>query len=88
MENDRNELKARDAEFRVTLVDGYEFVRPAGTAQELAQQVRDLLSGGYVRETHEDGSITFHLAARVAGITAQRKGTGVSQGRKARARSK
>ena len=84
MEADRKELKAKDAEFRVNLVDGHEFIRPAGTAQDLSQQVRDLLSGGYVREKSEDGSITFHLAARVASITAQRKGTGVSQGRKAR----
>ena len=88
MEGDRGDLKAKDAEFRVTLVDGYEFIRPAGAAQDIPKQILDLLSGGYVREVGEDGAITFHLQSRVASVTAQRKGKGLSQGRKARNKSK
>ena len=86
--DDRTGLKAKDAEFKVTLVDGYEFLRPASSSQQLPKQVLDLLSGGYVREVHEDGSITFHLATRVASVTAQRKGSGVTQGRKGRNKAK
>ena len=75
--NQGRELKAKEAEFRITLVDGHEYIRPALAEVDLPRQVQRLLSGGYVREPKEDGSMTFHVAARVASITAQRKGTGV-----------
>jgi hypothetical protein len=79
--------KGKETEFRVTLVDGYEFIRRASGKSDLLPQVQQLLSGGYVRERHEDGSVTFHLAGRVASVTAQRVGTGVAKkpARKAKA---
>ena len=88
MEPDRDVLKTKDIEFRVALVDGHEFIRPARAAPDVRRQVLDLLKGGYVREVRADGSITFHLTARVASITAQRKGTGVVEARKGRSRSR
>jgi hypothetical protein len=71
--------KGRDTEFRVTLVDGHEFIRSAIGKQDALRQVKRLLSGGYVRERHEDGSVTFHPTDRVASVTAQRLGTGVAK---------
>jgi NADH dehydrogenase FAD-containing subunit len=70
--------ESKETEFRVTLVDGHEFIRRATGKDQLLKQIQQLLSGGYVRERHEDGSVTFHVNTRVASVTAQRVGTGVN----------
>jgi hypothetical protein len=79
MDRRTGEMKGKETEFRVTLVDGHEFIRPASAKHDVLRQVRQLLSGGYVREPHADGSVTFHLTTRVASVTAQHVGTGVAK---------
>jgi len=52
----------------VTLLDGFEFEADVPTERDFASQARRMLEDGVAR-THEDGSVTFYPARRIAKVT-------------------